>query len=35
MARSVPDIEDAVYTNGKFLDQKPAYKNIFHSEVSL
>jgi hypothetical protein len=33
--RTVPDIEDSVDANGKFLNQMPAYDKILHSEVSL
>ena len=35
MARVVPDVEDIVEENGKFLNQKPAYNKILHSEVSF
>ncbi len=35
LRRTVPDIEDSVDANGKFLNQMPAYDKILHSEVSL
>jgi hypothetical protein len=34
-ARIVPDIEDMVDTNGRLINQMPAYDRILHSEVSL
>ena len=34
-ARTVPDIEDSVDSNGKLLNQMPAYDKMLHSEVSL
>jgi hypothetical protein len=33
--RAVPDIEDAVDTNGRLLDQQPAYDAIINAEVQL
>ena len=35
MARVMPDIKNSLNENGKFLNQKPAYNKILHSEVSL
>jgi hypothetical protein len=34
-ARVVPNIEDTVDTNGKLLNQHPAYDQIINAEVSL